>query len=351
MKINHLKSIVGSLVFAFLFTAASIMAATPGKSSQAGFAKSFLGALVSPRIAADKNVYKPGDTVMITGTGFNRFERVELIAESYDSAANENTVLVRWEIYSDARGRISTVLSFDFLRSADGPVTVKAFGAGSKTSAETTISTAAASPAAPPIVRIVKNTGNLQTNYQFQFQLRGNITSDFALDTDPNTATPSQRDFNPSNNSTVTIEEVNLSNGWVVADRKCVQSGSPNQNPVITYDSFSNKVTISNIRNDAIITCTYVNDLLLAANATVTGRVSMPGGRGIRNVLVNAMDLSTGQIISARTNSFGYYRLTELQVGGSYLVTVKARGYSFEPASRILSIGEDLAEVDFISQP
>ncbi len=85
-----------------------------------------------------------------------------------------------------------------------------------------------------------------------------------------------------------------------------------------------------------------------AAGVSVSGRVRSADGRGIRNATVM---ITNSQGISRRvmTTAFGGYQFDDLEVGQTYVVTVMSRRYQFTP--RVLTITEDLSDVDFVAEP
>ena len=88
-----------------------------------------------------------------------------------------------------------------------------------------------------------------------------------------------------------------------------------------------------------------------AATASVSGRILAANGSGIRNVIITLTRASTGEIRLARSSSFGYYQFNEIPVGESYILTVSAKKFSFNPNTRLLTILEELTEVDFTALP
>ena len=94
----------------------------------------------------------------------------------------------------------------------------------------------------------------------------------------------------------------------------------------------------------------YQNELIpTAANVSVSGRVSSSSGNGIRNVIVTLFS-PNGSVLTARTSSFGYFRFDEIASGETYVVSVNSKRYTFDPSSKILSVNEEIADVDFVSQ-
>jgi hypothetical protein len=85
-----------------------------------------------------------------------------------------------------------------------------------------------------------------------------------------------------------------------------------------------------------------------AAAASVSGRVTLQDGAAVRNASVTLTDLN-GQVFTARTNTFGFYTVTGLASGTSYVAAVTAKGASFEP--RQVTILDNITGFDFVAEP
>jgi hypothetical protein len=86
-----------------------------------------------------------------------------------------------------------------------------------------------------------------------------------------------------------------------------------------------------------------------AAGVSISGRVINASGSGIRNATVVLTDMN-GQSRSVVTGTFGYYRFDEVQAGQTYLVTVHSKRFTFANATRVISLFDDIADVDFVAQ-
>jgi len=86
-----------------------------------------------------------------------------------------------------------------------------------------------------------------------------------------------------------------------------------------------------------------------AATAVVGGRIKTSDGRGIRNVSVTII-FPTGQTQTVLSSTFGYYHFTGIPVGGTYVISVAAKKYSFSQPMQILSVQEDLQDIDFTAE-
>lgn len=85
-----------------------------------------------------------------------------------------------------------------------------------------------------------------------------------------------------------------------------------------------------------------------AANATVSGRVVTDTRRGISKAYVTMID-AEGNLRSAVTNPFGYYRFVDVRVGEFYVLSVRHKRWRFE--TRVVSVNEDLSDLDFVALP
>lgn len=83
-----------------------------------------------------------------------------------------------------------------------------------------------------------------------------------------------------------------------------------------------------------------------AAAVSVSGRVTDPWGRGIGNADITLAD-SIGNVVHARTNGFGYYQFDAVTAGATYVASVTHKRYQFD--SRVLSVSDQLMDVDFVS--
>lgn len=85
-----------------------------------------------------------------------------------------------------------------------------------------------------------------------------------------------------------------------------------------------------------------------AANVSIGGRVLTAEGQGIRNALVTLTD-GGGAIHTTVTGTFGYYNFAEIQIGQTVIVSVTAKRYAFAQPAVVLSLTENVSEINFIS--
>ncbi|HEX9931059.1 MAG TPA: choice-of-anchor Q domain-containing protein [Pyrinomonadaceae bacterium] len=85
-----------------------------------------------------------------------------------------------------------------------------------------------------------------------------------------------------------------------------------------------------------------------AAAVSISGRVMTASGRGIGNVRLTLTD-TNGQIRTAMTTSFGYYRFDNVLVGETYILLAVGKRYTFSQSLRVLSINGETDAVNFIA--
>ncbi|MFN2501735.1 MAG: exo-alpha-sialidase [Pyrinomonadaceae bacterium] len=81
-------------------------------------------------------------------------------------------------------------------------------------------------------------------------------------------------------------------------------------------------------------------------NVTVSGRVTTPDGRGVRNAIVSITD-SLGVVRSVTTSSFGFYSFDEVRTGETHTIRVSSKRYRF--AARVVQLVGELSEVNFVA--
>ncbi len=85
-----------------------------------------------------------------------------------------------------------------------------------------------------------------------------------------------------------------------------------------------------------------------AAAVSVGGRVVTNSGKGISNALVKMSD-PNGQTVTVITNPFGYYRFADVPAGFSYILSVEAKNRQFNQRSQIISVSDELTNINFTS--
>ena len=81
-----------------------------------------------------------------------------------------------------------------------------------------------------------------------------------------------------------------------------------------------------------------------AADSSISGRVLAGNSQGLARARV-ILTAPNGNIKSAITNSFGYYRFEEVESGQVYIINVLFKQYLFSP--QVLTVNESLESIDF----
>lgn len=84
-----------------------------------------------------------------------------------------------------------------------------------------------------------------------------------------------------------------------------------------------------------------------AANASISGQVLSPSGRGVSRAMVQMID-QNGNVRTANTNNFGFYRFEDVQVGANYIFNVFAKQYFFD--SQIVNVVDNVQDLNFTAQ-
>ncbi|MCD9185577.1 MAG: carboxypeptidase regulatory-like domain-containing protein [Pyrinomonadaceae bacterium] len=85
----------------------------------------------------------------------------------------------------------------------------------------------------------------------------------------------------------------------------------------------------------------------VAAGVFVSGRVSDEAGGGVGRAVVYVTD-QNGVTRTVKTNSFGNFIFTDLQAGQTYIFTVFAKQYQFDP--QVVTVSENVSDLNFTPQ-
>ena len=117
----------------------------------------------------------------------------------------------------------------------------------------------------------------------------------------------------------------------------------PFDNSALLFDARGN---VNRILDAAVDKGAFESIVSTAATVSVSGRVSA-GKRGISGATVYLTD-QNGQTRTTRTNVSGDYRFEEVTVGETYVVNARSKRYQFDP--RVVSVTEEISELDFTPQ-
>lgn len=91
----------------------------------------------------------------------------------------------------------------------------------------------------------------------------------------------------------------------------------------------------------------YIGLGATAAQVSVSGRITKSNGLGISGVTVGLTN-SQGVTTYAISSSFGYYTFFDVTVGQSYVVMPSSNRYTFTPSIRIITVMDELTDVNFV---
>lgn len=189
-------------------------------------------------------------------------------------------------------------------------------------------------------------------NPQFPYAAQNFVQSSFVLQPNNQIADPSVAAFGNPNMITVTENPVP---GWALTGITCIETAGSGQTNIVnsTVDLANRKANII-VEPGEQVDCTFTSQEISpsASNASVTGRVVTPDGRGIRGARLTLLDMETGEVSVATTNSFGFYRFDGIQVARLYNLQLNASArLGINGDSRSFTLTEDLAGIDFIASP
>ncbi|MEP7076328.1 MAG: carboxypeptidase-like regulatory domain-containing protein, partial [Acidobacteriota bacterium] len=113
-----------------------------------------------------------------------------------------------------------------------------------------------------------------------------------------------------------------------------------------TIDTASNTFVLNNVTEFS--TWTLGQLVPTAAAVEIRGRVSTRVGSGISRARITITD-QNGDARTAVTNPFGYYIISGVEAGRSYVLSVKAKGYSFASSVRVITVDDYISGLDFIA--
>lgn len=84
------------------------------------------------------------------------------------------------------------------------------------------------------------------------------------------------------------------------------------------------------------------------AGVSVSGRVITESGRGITNVVVTMTDMQ-GNVRTATSTTFGYYRFENVAAGETYIFAASGKRFFFTQGTQVHSIMDDTNDVNLVA--
>ncbi len=156
----------------------------------------------------------------------------------------------------------------------------------------------------------------------------------------------------PESGQMIVVTE-NEVQGWRLMSVECVEVAGDSPNiPNTTVDLANRRANIM-VESGESVTCTFTSEQLAptAGEATVEGRVADGRGRAVRGVMLSLHDATTGETIYTKTNNFGYYSFTRLEVPHYYVLTAfDTSRYTITNNVRSFALHDNLANVNFVAE-
>ncbi|MDQ3041616.1 MAG: carboxypeptidase-like regulatory domain-containing protein [Acidobacteriota bacterium] len=88
-----------------------------------------------------------------------------------------------------------------------------------------------------------------------------------------------------------------------------------------------------------------------AASANISGRALSTTRRGLPGVRLTLTGGNLTEPRYAQTNAFGFYRFVDLPVGVTYTLTIKSKKNTFVPPVQVITLLDNLDDVNFVGSP
>lgn len=312
---------------------------------------------------AENSSFLKGETANFKGNGFQPFENVSVFVEQIDFLQRRHNSLGNWSVFADDNGDIS----FNWQVPFEGKFIIKAVGSKTKQEAYSFVAVA------PTPVNMGDNPScadlNASTDPAF-----AHVTSDNGFKVDSGDLVRPTATYNFTNadgeltggapeepNNSVTITFQNTTDGetfdWSATKSitAVLVKGGGNQsgtnaypyNPPLSADTglHAPDAPSGDYANVSHVEFCY-NFAPTSAGATVGGKVTTAKGRGLSRAVVSMTDLAGNSRI-ALTNTFGYYRFSDVDAGSTYTVKVLTKNRSLSFNTQVVTVFEDMSEVNF----
>jgi hypothetical protein len=156
----------------------------------------------------------------------------------------------------------------------------------------------------------------------------------------------------------VNVDETTTISGWSISDINCVDADggfgfTADSRPFFPgFPYTSGNRAIAKLQAGEFVTCTFQNtrSTSTAAPASVGGRVVNSLGRGVSGVTMTLTDLHTGEVRTATSNSFGYYRMDNVSTEAFYSLTATSKRYIFMNETQYFTLSGDNLDLNFTSR-
>ncbi len=172
----------------------------------------------------------------------------------------------------------------------------------------------------------------------------GSTTVGVVIDDEGNSSGTSEQ-IELANNTTFTVCEI-VPLGFQQTPRPDSTTGGITQT---TPEGMPNCIQFTTTNSEANFDLQFLNVAAqsTAATATVSGRVKDVNGKSAARVSVTITNVSSGEVLSTRTDLLGRYAFTELATGEDYLLRVFSGRRIFRVNEIVINLMEDLTDADF----
>jgi Carboxypeptidase regulatory-like domain/HYR domain len=154
-----------------------------------------------------------------------------------------------------------------------------------------------------------------------------------------------------SGNVTVTFDVPNIGNPATCSQLRILHFTNGNwestNNAAPIYNAGARTCTVSQTVTSLSPFAVATVNGTTAASVLVGGRVLTREGRAIRNASITMTD-SDGELRTASTDENGNYQFTDVQVGGTYIFSVRAKNYNFIQTAQVININAEVTDINFI---
>lgn len=122
-------------------------------------------------------------------------------------------------------------------------------------------------------------------------------------------------------------------------------SGIPRQGGTFDFSVTATDGTNSNVTDYRLFVI-----MPTSAGVKVSGRVLTAASQGIRNATITVSGHSLKEPLMVTTGAFGAYSIEGLQAGETYVITVNSQRYTFAVPSRVVTLSDSIADLDFTAE-
>lgn len=152
------------------------------------------------------------------------------------------------------------------------------------------------------------------------------------------------------------INSQNDVGGWPLLNSTPVPTDTDNDGIPDTYENANgldpnDPADAASLRPDGYTNLeAYLNSsnfVPTSAGVSVGGRVMTNKGQAVSRATITLTNTSTGEVRTVLTGTFGYYNFDDVRAGGTYVVTVSGGRYNYPNPTRVVNVGETIADIDF----